>query len=205
MIFDRLGRRWRWWQLKTAGAQVAYDLQTAGPFFSGNARGFTCGPGACFSAGARVIVASCDKGPGELRIGERLFVNHYAIIDCNYRISIGNDVLIGPHTYIGDFDHDTRITDGSAIRRGFIGLPVEIGDHVWIGAGAIILKAVRVGPGAVIGAGSVVIRDVPAMAVVAGVPAKVLKFRDEMAEPTVCRSRDDKAQISSENREALKS
>jgi phosphonate metabolism protein (transferase hexapeptide repeat family) len=55
--------------------------------------------------------------------------------------------------------------------------PVTIGNDVWIGHGAIILAGRTIGNGAVIGAGSVITKDVPAYAVVAGVPAKVIKYR----------------------------
>jgi len=54
---------------------------------------------------------------------------------------------------------------------------VKIGNDVWIGARAIILPAVTVGDGAIIGAGAVVTRDVPPYAVVAGVPARIVRFR----------------------------
>lgn len=53
--------------------------------------------------------------------------------------------------------------------------PIRIGDHVWIGLRATILKGVSIGDGAVVGAGSMVIRDVPSGALVAGVPARVIR------------------------------
>jgi len=63
-------------------------------------------------------------------------------------------------------------------------LPIEIGNDIWIGARAIILDGVIIGDGAVIACGSVVTKDVPPYAIVAGVPAKVIKFRasDVLAE-----------------------
>lgn len=53
--------------------------------------------------------------------------------------------------------------------------PVEIGNNVWIGVGATILKGVTIGDGAIIAAGSVVTKDIPARCLAAGVPAKVIK------------------------------
>ena len=55
--------------------------------------------------------------------------------------------------------------------------PVRIGDHVWIGSGATVLKGVTIGDGAVVAAGSLVVNDVPAKTLVAGVPARVVRGR----------------------------
>ncbi len=70
---------------------------------------------------------------------------------------------------------------GAKIDKGFrearITQSVEIGHDVWIGHGAIILPGVKIGHGAVVAAGAVVTKDVPAHAVVAGVPARFLKWR----------------------------
>ncbi len=60
--------------------------------------------------------------------------------------------------------------------------PVIIEDNVMIGANAVVLEGVRVGEGAVVAAGAVVVRDVPAGAVVAGVPAKIIKMKDAQTE-----------------------
>ena len=56
--------------------------------------------------------------------------------------------------------------------------PVVIKDFVWVGHGAIIMGGVTIGEGAIIAAGSIVTRDVPDYAIVGGVPAKVIKYRD---------------------------
>ena len=91
-------------------------------------------------------------------------------------IRIGNDVLIG--AYVQIIDHQHGFDAGSLIReqRALIE-DVVIGNDVWVGAGAKILADVRVGDGAIIGANAVVTKDVPAYAIVGGVPAKVIGNR----------------------------
>jgi len=84
-------------------------------------------------------------------------------------------VRIGPYVTIADSDfhdlHQRGVRPPSAA--------VTIGDHVWIGGKASILKGVTIGRGAVVGIGSVVTRDVPPFAIVAGVPARVIGAVDE--------------------------
>ena len=176
-MFAKLGREWRRRQLLRAGADIAADLQSATTFFHGDAHGFRCGRQAWFSAGAQVIIEQGAKGPAQLTIGDHLFVNYYAILDCHHEITIGDGVLIGPHAYITDFDHVIPAIPGTAIGREGACAPVRIGNHVWIGANAVILKGVTIHDGAVIAAGAVVTKDVPAMAIAGGVPARVLKTR----------------------------
>ncbi len=177
MFIDRLGRHWRRWQLRRAGALISPDLQSAAPFFEGEPSGFRCGSQVWLSSGARISVHRHPNGIARLTMGERVFVNHYAVIDCHFEITIGNHVLIGPHAYLGDFDHDLAIRSGAAIGKPANYAPVRIGHHVWIGANAVVLKGVTIGDGAVVAAGAVVSRDVPAMAIAGGVPARVLKMR----------------------------
>ncbi len=89
--------------------------------------------------------------------------------------------MFGPGVNIHGGDHD--IAPGPTPMksrtksRGDDG-EVRIGNDVWIAANAIILAGVTVGDGAVVAAGAVVTRDVPPMAIVAGVPAKVIRYRD---------------------------
>ncbi len=77
---------------------------------------------------------------------------------------------ISENVTIRDSDNHTIIREGYEVSQ-----PVKIGNHVWIGLGAIILKGVTIGDGAVIAAGAVVTRDVPPKALAGGVPAKVIK------------------------------
>ena len=103
-----------------------------------------------------------------LRLGSG-FVNNHSSLSCALEICIGDHVLIGSNVVIQDSDrHSIDATKPSAAR-------IEIGNSVWIGEGAKILKGVRIGDGAVVACGAVVTRDVPARALVGGVPAKIIR------------------------------
>lgn len=96
---------------------------------------------------------------------------------------VGNYCSIAPGVKIGQAKHSVSyITTYNAIVSVNTGYkmfekPTIIGNDVWIGANAVIMQGIRVGDGAVIGAGAVVTHDVPAYAVVVGVPARILRYR----------------------------
>ncbi len=97
------------------------------------------------------------KGRGRLEIGAHCFFNTNASLTCMKKITIGEYCKFGNNLVIVDHDHDYRETG-----EEFPAEEIIIGNHVWVGAGCIILKGVKIGDGAVIGAGSVVRKDVPA-------------------------------------------
>jgi acetyltransferase-like isoleucine patch superfamily enzyme len=90
-------------------------------------------------------------------------------------IRIGDNTMIGVNTIVHTSTHDY---DYHPMWSHRIDRPVEIGKHVWIGAGAIIMPGIKVGDYAVVGAGSVVTGHVPSCAIVAGNPARIMKYRD---------------------------
>lgn len=95
-------------------------------------------------------------------------------------VAIGNKCIIAGHTYIGGGQYHTDSTDIPIVDQGHIkDQHLVIGDGCWIGAGAVVVNGVRVGHDAIIAAGAVVTKDVPPFAVVAGVPARVIKSRAE--------------------------
>ncbi len=100
------------------------------------------------------------KGEGRLEIGSHCFFNVNASVTCVKRITIGKYCKFGNNLVIVDHDHDFNNSGDE-----FPGEPIEIGNHVWVGANCVILKGVRIGDHAVIAAGSVVRRDVPANSV----------------------------------------
>ena len=94
------------------------------------------------------------------------------------KIVIGKNVMIGPDVLLVTSNHDFSSTDTCMIEQGSkTPEKITIGDDVWIGARAIILKGVAIGSGAIVGAGAVVTKAVPDWAIVAGNPARVLKSR----------------------------
>lgn len=175
---SKLGRAYRRLRLRRQGAQIASDLQSFTNFIEGDPERLTIGPGAFIASGSLLMFGSNATGTGCLTIGKNLYMNHYAIIDCHLQIDIGDNVQIGPHAYICDFHHGTTAESGSAaLSASNVYAPVTIGNHVWIGAGAVVMKGVTIGEGAVVAASAWVTKDVPSMAIVAGVPARVVQQR----------------------------
>lgn len=120
--------------------------------------------------------AYVQGGNGGVRLGDRVEINNFSIVNGTGGVDIGDDTVIGPGVRIISYQHQTA--RGATIRSQPVNaLPIRIGRDVWIGANAIILAGVTIGDGAVVAAGAVVREDVPAYAVVAGVPATVKKTR----------------------------
>ena len=122
--------------------------------------------------------SSADKF--ELRIGKYTYIgDHNNIRASGGNIRIGDYCLISQQITIVASNHpykrDTLIFNQPWDREK-VGIVIE--DDVWIGANCVILPGVHIGYGAVVAAGSVVTRNVPSYALVAGVPAKVIKYRE---------------------------
>jgi acetyltransferase-like isoleucine patch superfamily enzyme len=151
---------------------------------------WSCGPGLTAGAGVHLEVygelrlgrdvrlspgCSLTVGPAAtLDLGDGAFVGRNTVIVAVSSIQIGARALIAEHCTIRDADHHL----GADERRGetkSVSRPMTIGADVWIGAGARILRGADLGAGAVVGANAVVRHAVPAHAVVAGVPAKLIK------------------------------
>jgi acetyltransferase-like isoleucine patch superfamily enzyme len=122
------------------------------------------------------IVISGPRRPGKVRIGAGTYVNRFTVFDAHQQLHIGERVMIGPHCYFTDADHGTRA--GASVQSQPMRIaPLVVEDGAWIGAHAVLLAGVRIGRGAVVGAGAVVTHDVPAGAIVTGVPARVQRYR----------------------------
>lgn len=118
------------------------------------------------------------QGTGLITLGRNSYIGEYSIIGCNLRINIGRDVMIAQSVSIRDTDHLFSRVDIPMNRQGISTNPVVIGNDVWIGHGATILKGVHIGDGAIIAAGAVVTHDVEPFSIFGGVPAKQIGVRD---------------------------
>ena len=126
-----------------------------------------------------VVNGEFNAGPGTsfwimpdaiLSLGDSSIITGNTRIICSERINIGRGSIISWNVQIMDTDLHPIGADATLSKE-----PVDIGDDVWIGSGAIVLKGVKVGDGSVIGAGSIVTRSIPPHSMAVGNPAKVVK------------------------------
>lgn len=114
---------------------------------------------------------------GHLSIGDKTVFGSNNVVNCYLDVEIGAECIFADWIYVTDFDHRFDDPNVPIRSQGIDTSPVRIGDGVWIGEKATILRGVTVGEGAVIGSHALVTTDVPPGAVVGGVPARVLKTR----------------------------
>lgn len=110
-----------------------------------------------------------------IKVGKNVFINSGCCFQDQGGIELGDGCLIGHQTVIATLNHDIS----PATRSSMTPAKVILGKNVWVGAHSTILPGVTIGDNAVIAAGAVVTKDVPANAVVAGVPAKIIKMIEE--------------------------
>ena len=116
---------------------------------------------------------------GVITIGAKTVIGQECTISAYQHVSIGRECVIADRVMLIDFDHGMVEVERPIRLQGIYMRDVRVGNNVWIGYGACILRGVTVGDNAVIGTNAVVTTDVPANAVVGGVPAKVIRMREE--------------------------
>lgn len=135
-----------------------------------------------FLIGERVLIArACviQSKVGSIEIGDECSIGSQSTFSASGSIRLGSYVNIAGQCYIGGGRYHTDRTGVPMMKQGIYSRgPVVIGDDVWIGAGARVLDGVTIGEGAIIGGGAVVAKDVPPYAIVTGVPAKVVGWRE---------------------------
>jgi carbonic anhydrase/acetyltransferase-like protein (isoleucine patch superfamily) len=169
--------RWLWLRLRWRGR-----LQTDGLCF-------VC-PGVKFEIGrdARVVLGrwswlghGCKirAHEGEVLIGAKSVLGQECTISCYQHVSIGRECIIADRVMMIDFDHGMAEVERPIREQGIYKRDVRVGHNVWIGYGACVLRGVTVGDNCVIGTNAVVTRAVADNAVVGGVPARLIRMRDE--------------------------
>lgn len=112
--------------------------------------------------------ADCGKN---IHLGKNVFINSGCKFQDQGGIYIGDRALIGHNVVLATLNHPLDPNKRSSLEPA----PIHIEDDVWIGSGTIVLPGVTIGHGSVVAAGAVVTKDVPAMTVVGGIPAKPIK------------------------------
>ena len=128
----------------------------------------------------------CDYG-WNIKVGDNFFANYNLTILDVGKVTIGSNVQFAPNVSIYTAGHPLHPDSRNS---GYeYGLPVTIGDNVWIGGNVVLLPGVTVGSNSVIGAGSVVSRDIPEWVVAVGSPCRVVRRITEEDRKYYCKDR----------------
>ena len=168
-LFTRAGWRWR----------------TDGLLFLGRGLELQVARGAQLELGRFVWLGDGTKircHEGTVEIGAKTVMGQECTISAYQRVRIGEQCVIADRAMFIDFDHGVVEVERPIRVQGIYKRDVEVGSNVWIGYGACILRGVRVGDNSIVGTNSVVTRDVPANAVVAGIPARIIRMRETPTE-----------------------
>jgi acetyltransferase-like isoleucine patch superfamily enzyme len=169
--------RWMWLKLRWRGR-----LRTDGLCFICPGVKFEIGPDATVTLGRWSWIGHGTKiraHEGEVSIGAKSVLGQECTISAFQRVAIGRECIIADRVMMIDFDHGVVEVERPIRLQGIYKRDVIVGHNVWIGYGACILRGVTVGHNAVLGTSAVVTANVPDNAVVAGIPARVIRMRDE--------------------------
>jgi acetyltransferase-like isoleucine patch superfamily enzyme len=176
--YARLLGRWLRRRLLTG---AGWRWHTDGPVFFGRGLELQVARGARIEFGRFVWVGDGTKircHEGVVEVGAKTVLGQECTISAYRRVRIGEQCVIADRAMFIDFDHGVVEVERPIRTQGIYTRDVEVGSNVWIGYGACILRGVRVGDNSIVGTNSVVTKDVPANAVVAGIPARIIRMRD---------------------------
>lgn len=117
---------------------------------------------------------------GLIKIGNNCSINPFCVLYGHGGLVIGDNVRIATHCVFIPANHNFGDLDKTITEQGLSKLGIKIGSNVWIGANVTVLDGCEIGDGAVVGAGAVVTGNVAANSVVAGVPARLLRYRNDV-------------------------
>src|ERR671933_1578030 len=174
--YGRLILRWAWLKLRWRGR-----LRTDGLCFVGPGVQFEIGRDAVVRLGRWSWIGHGTKiraHEGEVEIGAKTVLGQECTISAFQHVSIGRECIVADRVMLIDFDHGVVEVERPIRVQGIYKRDVRVGHNVWVGYGAWFLRGATVGDNAVIGTLSVVTKDVPANAVAAGAPVRVLRMRE---------------------------
>ncbi|MEL6579494.1 MAG: acyltransferase [Cyanobacteria bacterium J06621_12] len=176
-LIGGLKSRWRNIYYRCLGVQLEGYVWLRKIEIPRNYSDIKIGTNCALDRGVTLLSSSKSLLQPKIEIGANTYINRNTIIDAIALIKIGQDCAIASNCYITDHDHglDLRFPP---LQQPMVAQQTIIGDRVWIGANATVLKGVQIGNDAVVGAGSVVTKDVPSKAIVVGVPARVLRMKN---------------------------
>jgi acetyltransferase-like isoleucine patch superfamily enzyme len=171
-----LGARWLWLKLRWRGRLVTDGICFICPgvqFEIGKHAKLHIGRWAWVGHGSKLRVHE-----GEVRIGAKTVIGQECTISAFQHVSIGRECIVADRVMLIDFDHGVVEVERPIRLQGIYKRDVRVGHNVWIGYGACILRGVTVGDNSVIGTSAVVTKEVPANAIVGGIPARVIRMRE---------------------------
>jgi acetyltransferase-like isoleucine patch superfamily enzyme len=176
--YARLYCRYLWRRFLTP---AGWRWQTDGPVFFGRRLELQIGKRGTIRFGRFAWIGDGTKircHEGEVVIGAKTVLGQECTISAYKHVRIGEQCVVADRAMFIDFDHGIVEVERPTRLQGIYKRPVDVGSNVWVGYGACVLRGVRVGDNSVLGTSSVVTKDVPANAVVGGIPARVLRIRD---------------------------
>ena len=176
--YARLLWRYLWRRLLTP---AGWRWRSDGPLFLGRDLELKIEPAGEIRFGRFVWIGDGTKircHEGVVEVGAKTVMGQECTISAYQRVRIGEECVIADRAMFIDFDHGMVEVERPIRQQGIYKRDVEVGNNVWIGYGACVLRGVRVGDNSVIGTNSVVTKDVPANAVVGGIPARIIRMRE---------------------------
>ncbi len=176
--YGRLLWRYLWRRLLTP---AGWRWETDGPIFFGTDLELQVSKRGTVRFGRFVWIGDGAKircHEGEVVIGPKTVIGQECTISAYRGVRIGEQCVIADRAMFIDFDHGVVEVERPIRKQGIYMREVAVGSNCWIGYGACILRGVSVGDNSIVGTNTVVTKDVPANAVVGGVPARIIRMRE---------------------------